>query len=49
MLFDSADGGLLTEDMIGGSDLFRTITLVGPTLDEDLEIEIIESGIGEPR
>jgi len=49
MLFDSADGGLLTENLIGGSDLFRTITLVGPTLDEDLEIEIIESGIGEPR
>lgn len=48
MLFDGAGGGLLTEDLIGG-DVFRTMTLVGPAMDEDLEIEIIESEIGEPR
>ena len=48
MLFDGAEGGMLTEDLIGG-DMFRTITLVGPSMDEDLEIEIIESEIGEPR
>ncbi|WP_297799936.1 PDZ domain-containing protein [Arenimonas sp. GDDSR-1] len=49
MLFDGAEGGLLTEDLIGGGDRFRTITLVGPAMDEDVEIEIIESEIGDPR
>lgn len=48
MLFDGADGGMLSEDLIGG-DMFRTITLIGPAMDEDIEIEIFESGIGEPR
>lgn len=49
MLFDDAEGRPLTEDLIGSGELFRTITLVGPESDEDLEIEIIESDIGEPR
>lgn len=49
MLFDGAEGGLLTEDLIGGDGLFRTITFVGPAMDEDVEIEIIESEIGDPR
>ena len=48
MLFDGADGGMLSEDLIGG-DMFRMITLVGPAMDEDIEIEIFGSGIGEPR